>query len=220
MAPQRRALNGRETGIHQLLSQMHQFTRQVLETTLDSLDAQDCTTADRVPEKDDAIDLLKYQVEGECIKTIALHQPVASDLRDLISDIHIANELERIADLTVSIARIVVKQGEAPWPALKAEVVDLGRTCLAMLDQVMSAYIAGDEAQARTAAARDDEVDAAEARIVSQALAAMNDAGGQNTAYTYLLWISHNLERIGDRVTNIAERVVFTDSGRLVELNA
>ena len=215
----RRLLNRKESKIHDLLMQMSGATHSAIEDSLQCFKTHDREFAQKIIDGDSAINKLQHQIEEECITTIALHQPVASDLRDLVSDTYIAIELERIADHAADIARIVLKMDETSYQLFIDSVCSLGEKAGGMLMRAMQAYDNCSEQQARQIAKEDDEVDKAEQVIIDDILAQMRKGSGDTTSCTQVLWIVHNLERIGDRVTNIAERIVFMSTGEIVDLN-
>ena len=215
----RRLLNRKESKIHDLLMQMSDATNSAIEDSMQCFKTHDRELAQKIIDGDSVINNLQHKIEEECITTIALHQPVASDLRDLVSDTYIAIELERIADHAADIARIVLKMDETPYQLFIDSVCNLGQKAGGMLTRAMQAYDDCSEQQARQIAKEDDEVDKAEQVIIDDILAQMRKGSGDTTSCTQVLWIVHNLERIGDRVTNIAERIVFMSTGEIVDLN-
>ena len=215
----RRLLNRKQSKIHDLLMLMSNAAYSAIEDSLQCFKNHDRELAQKIIEGDSAINQLQHQIEEECITTIALHQPVASDLRDLVSDTYIAIELERIADHAADIARIVLKMDEAPYQVFLDSINSLGQKTNDMLARAMRSYDEYDEKQAREIAKEDDDVDKAEQMIIDDILEYMRNASGDTTSCTQVLWIAHNLERIGDRVTNIAERIIFMATGEVTDLN-
>lgn len=216
----RRVLNRKESKIHDLLLEMNDATSSAIDSAIRCFESHNQTLAQNIVANDEAINKLQHKVEDECISAIALYQPVASDLRDLISDTFIAIELERIADHAADIARIVLKMQVPPQPGFVEAIMRLGEQCRSMVERAMAAYATCNEQQAREIAAEDDAVDAAEQRFTGDVLDYMRENAQETTACSYILWVAHNLERIADRATNIAERVIFMTSGQIVDLNA
>jgi phosphate transport system protein len=187
--------------------------------SLQSLKNQDQTLARQVIVDDNAINDLRFRVEEECLTTIATQQPAAGDLRVVISAMNIVNDLERMADHATGIAKTVIRMGHEP---LLKPLVDLPRMAEAareMLRRGLDAFVNRDVAAARAVAAEDDEIDHLYKAIFDELLAIMARDPDSIQRGTYLLWCAHNLERIGDRVTNIAERVIFMMTGTMKELN-
>lgn len=159
-------------------------------------------------------------IEQDCLVAIASQQPVAHDLRDIVAYMRMAGELERIGDYASDIARSVLELTDDPLQPLGLdEVMAMTALCLQMLDGVRQANAAGDAAQARTAAGLDDELDSRLRNLVSSTLDAMRTDARLVDNGSRILWIAHNLERCGDRTTNIAEQVIYRLEGVVEELD-
>lgn len=219
MKPHRPILERGESRIHDLLAHMSEAVDTAIEQALASFRDHDTERAVQIVASDQRINDLHHQIEDECFTIIALQQPVASDLRDIFSDTLISSELERIADHAADIAKIVLRMDGPANPEHVTAIDALGTNCREMLAQVMAAYVNYDENMAREVAARDEEIDMAEAMLTDKLLAHMCDNVQRVRRCTHTLWVAHNLERIGDRVTNIAERIVFITSGKVTDLN-
>jgi phosphate transport system protein len=198
---------------------MHRLVSHALDKALQSLVHFDADIANQVIAEDSAVNRLRYEIENTCISTIALQQPVASDLRTLMTDIYVSMELERIADHAVAIARIVLRFEHAPDEQFINPVVVIAEKCKLMLKDIMQAYDEADEQLARNTADKDDEIDGAEQEFNAFMLREMCSQPDHSSICTYLLWVVHNLERIGDRITNIAERVVYMATNETPDLN-
>jgi phosphate transport system protein len=216
----RRILESNEQALKEDLDEMYDLVRRALDKTLQSLKKYDIDTAAQVITEDDLINQLQHKIENKSIRTIALQQPVASDLRKLMSDIFISMELERIADHASAIAGITLKFDAAPDSRYTQTILEMGETCRTMLDAVMQAYDETDESLARNAASMDDEIDSAEQEFDDFMLREINGEAENKITCTYMLWIAHNLERIGDRATNIAERVAYITTSESPDLNS
>jgi phosphate transport system protein len=176
--------------------------------------------AEAVIDGDDAIDRHEVELEEECLKVLALHGPVAGDLRFIVACLKIENDLERIADLAANIAERALSfhtESELAVPPLLAEMVD---TCARMLRHSIEAFVRGDVALARANLVRDEAVDQANRRIIQEALAAMHANPACIQQGVELISISKNLERIGDHATNIAEDVVYLVEGDIIRHRA
>jgi len=217
MAP-RRGLSEEEEHIHQLLEQMGSATDRAIQDALSCFHSQDTILAREIISRDAKINALQHQVEEACLATIARQQPVARDLRDLLANTFIASDLERIADHAADIAGIVLLMKAAPAGDCAEAMITLGNKCRDMLKRIMLAHSECNEQLARQVAAEDDEVDAEEQRIISGVLEHMAQAA-DHLAGTHVLWAVHNVERIGDHITNIAERIVFMETGVNPDLN-
>lgn len=159
-------------------------------------------------------------LEQDCLVAIASQQPVAHDLRDIIADMRIASELERIGDYAADIAASVLEMdGDDLHTLGLLEVQRMSSLCQDMLSHAMRAHQTGDTAMARRVGSSDDELD----DLLQGLTTALIDAMRADPAHVHngsrMLWIAHNLERCGDRATNIAEQVIFRIEGKNVELD-
>ncbi len=162
---------------------------------------------------DTPIDLLAKRIEERALLLIAMQQPMASDLRMIAGVIAIAAELERIGDYAEGIATLALRGLDEPplkplidLPLMASMAVDMLRRCL-------EAFINCDAEAARDIWDEDDAIDLLQGRIYRDLLACMADQPGAIERGTRLLWISHNVERVADRVTNICERIIFVCEG-------
>ena len=174
--------------------------------------------AEEIIKGDTRINELENIVEAECIQIIARQQPVAHDLRVLLADMNIAKELERIADYAVAIAKIVQKM-PSEKPDIEHQIVSMADKCIMMLNEVMIDYAEEDAKKANSVALLDDEVDQMEHDLNEKMFKLMESEPEKAIGCTYQLWIIHQLERIGDRVTNIAESVIFLATGKVVNFD-
>jgi phosphate transport system protein len=158
-------------------------------------------------------------IEQDCLVAIASQQPVAHDLRDLVADMRVAAELERMGDYARDIAvDSLALMGLAEDAQGQADILEMAKVCTAMLDEVARAHATGDAALARQVAARNQTLHDQRKQMVDNTLARMRSDANLVDSGTHLLWITHSLERYGDRVTNIAEQVIFRVEGEPVEL--
>jgi phosphate transport system protein len=168
---------------------------------------------------DGRINEAQRSVSSQIARTIATQQPVARDLRFLLSLDHVTYELERIGDHAASVAKQARKL--APHPPLK-QYVDLprmGELAAELVHGILRALVDIDQDQARTVAAGDDEVDALYHKTFAEVVELMREDPDNVERGTRILFAAHYIERIGDRVTNIAEDVVFLASGEVEDLN-
>jgi len=220
LTPGRRILESEEKALKSELDEMYIHMSIALDKAMESLRDYNIDIAGQVITEDSQINLLQQTIEKDSIRTIALQQPVASDLRKLMTDIFVSMELERIADHAAAIAQIVLKFEAAPDPRHIQPILEMADKCKSMLKAVMQAYDVTDELLARNAAGIDDEIDRCEQAFNDLMFQELRNGPEHSIACTYLLWITHNLERIGDRATNIAERVVYLTSSEIPELNS
>lgn len=219
VTPPRHILDFDKQAIKNELDDMHRLVSHALDKALQSLRDCDADIAAQVVAEDRPINKLQIKIEELGVNTIALQQPVASDLRILMTDIYVSMELERIADHAVAIAGIVPQLGNITDEQYVKPVIDIADKCKSMLKIVMQAYDEVDEQLARSIADKDDEIDRAELEFNEFMFQEMTSQPDHARMCTYLIWITHNLERIGDRVTNIAERVVYMITNESPDLN-
>ena len=186
---------------------------------LDSLTRRDLEAAEQVIREDDYIDRKRFDIEEQCIDLIATQQPMAGDLRILISIMHITVELERMGDYAEGIARINVLMGDEPLLKPLIDVPRMAEKATSMLRRSLDAMVNRDTLTALQVCNDDDDVDALYDQIYRELLLFMIQDPSTIQRATYLLWVAHDLERIADRATNVAERVVYMVTGRMEEIN-
>lgn len=216
----RAAFDQRLLEVRDNLLRMGQLVDSAIDRSMTALKHQDQALARQVIHDDTVINDLRFRVEEECLALIATQQPAASDLRVIVASMNLVNDMERMGDHATGIAKTVLRMGNEP---LLKPLIDLPRMadlCQQMVEAAMQAYVARDASAARAVAARDDRLDALYNQIFREILACILEDPATTTRGLYLLFSAHNLERIGDRVVNIAERIVFMTSGELRELNA
>lgn len=158
-------------------------------------------------------------IEQDCLVAIASQQPVAHDLRDLVADMRIAAELERMGDYACDIAESVLELNGLTQDALgQSEILAMSDLCREMLTSVAQAHRAGDVERARRVAAANHDLGARRKQVVDVLLSVMRSDWAMVENGTRMLWIVHSLERCGDRATNIAEQVLFRVEGEPVDL--
>jgi phosphate transport system protein len=187
-----------------------------VERAMEALYSRDSELALRVEQEDALINDLRFQIEEKCLLILATQQPVAGDLRTVVTTIHVATELERIADHAAGIARLVGRLESDPEFDTLHKLPKMAKRARKMLIESVTAFVEGDTELARIMVKRDDKMDKHYRRLFTETLEEMRDDDYIRRA-TFLLWVGHDLERIGDRTTNIAERVVFMTTGEFVE---
>jgi len=192
-----------------------------IEASLDALRRRDGASAEKVRSQDQYLNELFKQIREQIFMVIATQQPVARDLRRLMGIQYIATELERMGDYAVRIARMTKTLVGLPDKPLRAEFGLMGDLSIGQVHDILEALIDENEAHAREVAGRDNEIDRLYHRVFDELISEMGtgkpDADGALRAVTLLL-VAHNLERIADRVTNVAEDIVFLETGQVVEL--
>ena len=195
------------------------MVEKAITKSLIGLKNRDLPLSRQVVEEDDYIDQQRYQLEEQCIDLIATQQPIAIDLRTLMAVLHIATELERMGDYAEGIAKISIIMGDEPPLKPLIDIPKMAEKATTMLQRSLDALVNRDEAAALEVCNADDEVDDLYELIYRELLTYMIDDPSTIQRATYLLWVAHDLERIADRATNIAERVIFLVTGRLTEIN-
>ncbi len=186
---------------------------------VEALKTRDRTLAQEIIRHDDEINRRRYEIEEACYELMATQQPLASDLREIVSILLIAIELERIADHSKNLAEIVIYMGDEPLLKPLLDIPRMAETCEAMLSDALEAFVRNDAELARRVSNRDDEVDNLYQQIFRELLTYVVEDPRTVKRALNLLFAAHNLERIGDRITNIGERVIYAATGRLEELN-
>ena len=191
-----------------------------IERSVEALKNRDTQLAQQVINDDDEINKLRFAIEEECLELIATQQPAATDLRVVIAATHIAVELERMADHAEGTAELVKRLSDEPLLKPLIDLPIMGQVACQMIHAALDAFIAHDAEAAQKVAHRDDELDALYQQVFRELLTYMLEDPRTISRATYLLWVAHNLERIGDRVTNVCERIIFMATGKLEELQA
>jgi phosphate transport system protein len=219
MSPQSQMIDRREGSVRKRLTVLFEATDRAVENALVCIKNHDTKLAQTIIDGDIEINQLYRDTEEECVAVIARMQPMARDLRELISDMQIAAELERIGDYAATIASKVQLMDVPPPTEIIEAIGQLGEHCRNILASVWKAYEAHDSELARETASLDDEIDSAEKAITEQVFAWQSEHPDDFIISAYTLWITHSLERIGDRATNIAERVVYIATSKTEDLN-
>ncbi|PIU52902.1 MAG: phosphate transport system regulatory protein PhoU [Deltaproteobacteria bacterium CG07_land_8_20_14_0_80_60_11] len=187
---------------------MEQSVRAVL--------TRDGDLARRVIAGDAAINSLEEAIDRECVRLIALFQPVAGDLRQLMAVDHIITELERIGDSATNIAEEVLTLGHLPPRAIHPSLASMAQSVQEMVRQSLEAFSRSNSHLARQVCLADDDVDAMDRAIIQDLLREMTGAPRAIVPSQSQINIVRNLERVGDHATNIAEQVVYMVEGQSV----
>ena len=182
-----------------------------------ALKTRDGALAQEVIDGDKRLNELRYAIEEQCVEIMALHQPMARDLRDLLTAVNLVQELERIADHAKGIATLALRLQDGPLPPDLTSLQNMATDAQGILRHSLDAYAASDAAMAYRAAEEDAPINARYNAIVQSLVEFMASDPSAQMPATYLLWIAHNIERVADRSTNIAERVIFQVTGELVD---
>ena len=187
--------------------------------SVEALKQRDLTESQQLVQEDDYIDQKRYELEDRCVDLIATQQPIAGDLRAIIALLHITVELERIGDYAEGIAKISLLMGDEPPLKPLIDIPRMAEKATTMLRNSMDSLVSRDTIKANLVLKDDDEVDLLYDQVYRELLVFMLQNPQTIQRATYLLWAAHDLERIADRATNIAERVIFLVTGKMVESN-
>ncbi|MBI2470466.1 MAG: phosphate signaling complex protein PhoU [Planctomycetes bacterium] len=198
---------------------MGSMVADAVRKSVEALQKRDKDASREIIANDIHINKKRFEIEEKCISLIATQQPMAVDLRELTSILSIVTDLERMGDHAEGIAKISLLIGDEPLAKPLIDIPRMTEAGLSMLDKCLRAFVNRDVEAARRICNEDDKVDALHDQIYRELLLLMIQNPKIIHQATYLTWVSHNLERIADRVTNIAERIVFMVTGRMEEMN-
>jgi phosphate transport system protein len=217
--PSRAGLDTEMRDVKDGILRMGSLVEESIRAAIDALEAHDAEAATGVILGDGRINEMQRDVSSLITRTIATQSPVARDLRFLLALDHVGYELERMGDHAASVAKQVRKL--APEPPLKryVDLPAMGELAAILVGGILRALVDIDVDAARSVAARDDEIDTLYHRTFDEVVALMRADPGNVERGTRILFAAHYIERIGDRVTNIAEDVVFLASGQIEDLN-
>ena len=208
-----KAVDEELNALHAEVEAMGELAVAQLRAAVAAFVKHDAAEAGRIAAADAELDRMDAEIERRAVRFIALHQPMADDLRAPITAMKTAMNLERCGDLAKNMAKRT-RELAAPPPAAQANALaELGGLVAARLAEVMAAYASGDAAAATRVWEKDAEVDALHERVFRDVLESMAGHPSAIEASTHLLFITKNLERIGDHATNIAELVCYQATG-------
>lgn len=187
--------------------------------SVELLKRRDMEGARRIVAGDRLINEKRFAIEADCLAVIATQQPAARDLRMLAAVLEVVTELERIGDYAKGISRITLMMGEEPLLKPLIDIPRMAEKACDMLRRALDAFVRRDVALALAIPGEDDEIDALYDQVYRELLTYILADPRNTDRATRLLWVAHNLERAADRVTNICERVVFTVTGEMNELD-
>jgi len=195
------------------------MTEKAIMDSMEALRDGDAAWSRKIVEDDKRINAKRFEIEDRTMFVIASQQPMATDLRSLASVLYIITDLERMADHAEGIARINLMLDDESLPRRLGYIPSMADRAVAMLRNSLKAFIDHDVEMARQICDADDEVDRLQDSVYEESIAAMIQDPATVQRNTYLIWCAHNLERIADRCTNICERVIYTATGHMQEIN-
>ena len=195
---------------------MSVMVEELVKRAVEQLTSSDLDSAKLLAEEDDQIDQWDVRIEETCLKILALHQPVAGDLRRIATVLKISNELERVADLGVDIAERAIGLMKGPVITIPETLPEMMRIAVKMLNQSIDAYVRLDSDLARDVFATDHHVDSLQSQIIAQLLGVMRAQHDFVEPALHLFSATRHIERIADHATNIAEDVIYLVEGAIV----
>jgi len=192
-----------------LITQMGGIAEAQVETAVRAVAKRDTGLATGVMQSDARLDQYERDIDAEAIRMLALRQPMAGDLREIVSSLKIAADLERIGDYAANIAKRAMVLAQLPPVRPAGAIPRMGKLVQEIMKEVLDAYIDRDLDKAIAAWRRDEDLDDLYTSLFREVLTYMMEDPRNITPCTHLLFIAKNLERIGDHATNIAETIHF-----------
>lgn len=206
-------------GLQDGVLEMGSMVDRQIERSMQALIDRDIPLAEAVIRDDAEVNRTRFYLDNICLSLLAMQAPMASDLRLIVSVLSMITDLERMGDHAEGNAKIVLLMRDEPLVKPLVDIPAMASIARTMLKDVLDAFVQRDADAAYRVGAMDDEVDALNDRVYRDLVDIMVKDPSTVEACTHLLWTAHNLERIADRSTNIAERVVFTATGMLPEMD-
>lgn len=205
-------------GIQGKVMAMGDLVTKEINKSIEALKARDLKTAHQIIADDAKIDNMRFNIEDMCIELMGLPKLTIADRRIIVSLLSITTELERIGDYAEGIAKIVVMIGDEPPLKPLIDIPRMAELTVDMIDKSLKSFVDRDVELARHVVTIDNLVDGLYDQVFRELLTFMMVDPKTINRATRLMWVAHNLERAADRVTNICERVVFTVSGKMEDL--
>lgn len=203
-------------GLNDMLVKMAGLVEAAIDQSVTALVERDSMLADRVIQGDREVNDLDIMIDEECVKLLALKQPMATDLRFITTAMKITSDLERIGDNAVNIAERAVELNDEPILKPYVDIPHMGRISRRMVRDAIDAFIQHDRKLALEVIMSDDEVDDLNEAIFEELAAIMTRDPATVWRATKITYVSKYLERIGDHATNIAEMVIYLVGGKIV----
>ena len=184
-----------------------------------ALKKRDLTLAHKIIADDAKINGQRFAIEDRCIQLMVTQQPVASDLRIIVAVLNMITELERMGDYAVGFAKVVIMIGDEPPLKPLIDIPRMAELTIEMIDKSLQSFITRDLELAKQVVSMDSVVDSLYDQVFRELLTFMMVDPKTINRATRLIWVAHNLERSADRATNICERVAFTITGKMEELD-
>lgn len=206
--------------LQDLLLEMAGIVEEQLRLACAAVDERDAGSASAVMRADDRVDELEIGVDERVMELLALHQPMAKDLRQVIATLKVANDLERVGDHAVNMAKAARRLAQVQALPEVPEIPEMAGITRGMLSDALASFVSRNPGTARMVCVRDDKVDNLRRSLFRILVTHMMEEPRRITPALELLLVSQNLERIADLSTNIAEDVVFLVEGRTIKHHA
>lgn len=198
---------------------MGDMVTKEIQRSIEALKKRDLKLAHQVIAADAKIDEMRFAIEDKCIELVSTQKSKTDDLRVIVAILNITTELERIGDYAEGIARIAVMIGDEPPLKPLIDIPRMAELTTEMIDKSLKSFVTRDVELAKHVVSMDDAIDGLYDQVFRELLTFMMVDPKTINRATRLIWVAHNLERAADRVINICERVVFTVTGKMEELD-
>jgi phosphate transport system protein len=206
-------------GVIDDLWRLTSMTDQAINSSMKALAERDANLASQVSANDVALNEIRYTIEENCYRMIATQAPNSTDLRVIVGAVSVATNLERIGDHAAGIARLTLRMIDQPLLKPLVDLPEMALIAREMIRDSVKAFSEHDAVLAEAVVKRDDSIDMLHKQVYDDLLAFMTKDTNTIERATFLLWVSHNLERIGDRACNICERAIYVATGELKEIS-
>jgi phosphate transport system protein len=217
--PTRAVFDRSLTEIRDDLLRLASMTDKSIANAIKALLDRNADIARQVSTDDAQLNDVRYAIEEACYTLIATQQPNATDLRDIVGAVSVATNLERIGDHAAGIARLTLRMIDQPLLKPLVDIPQMAEIGRDMVKKSVDAFLNHDSALAEQVVNEDKMIDDLHQQVYRDLLTFMTKDKSTVEQATFLLWVSHNLERIGDRATNICERAIYAATGELKELH-
>lgn len=215
----REGFDKRISGLKDKVFQMGNMVDSLISESMEALLNQDLEAAAQIEKKDDKIDKLEMEIEGECMNLLTLQQPLAGDLRLIAAALKIITDLERMGDHAVNVAHVTLEIGKEPFIKPLIDIPKMADYCRNMIEESLDAFENADVEKAKKVAEMDEEVDKLYDRVFEDVINIIADNRELLKQGSKLLFIARYLERIADHTTNICERIIYMVTGVYKEIN-
>jgi phosphate transport system protein len=217
--PSRPVLDRSHEAIRDDLLRLTSMVDSAIVRSLRALVERDCDLARQVSIDDSSLNVIRYALEDRAYTMIATQQPTGQDLRAIVAAVSVATNLERMGDHAAGIARLTLRLCEQPLIKPLVDLPHMADIARYMMRGAVDAYLQRNVILAEQVVAQDVQINRLHSQIYRELLTYMTRDPSTIEQATFLLWISHSVERIGDRSKNICERAIYVATGELKELN-